>query len=156
MKGKPSQPNMAASLHVDAKNYAKFLIAYVQGKGLAEATAEDMLRSRERFPMTQNRRSALGVAIEQTPLVASTSDTAAGTPVVTSLSVIYKFLGIGYVFLVNNDDASKVENVLNAYLITGKSGLKNTKPIAHKLAKIDPKTLATNMLAATRSTTKQS
>jgi ketosteroid isomerase-like protein len=28
---------------------------------------------------------------------------------------------------------------LNAYLITGKSGLKSTKPIAHKLAKIDPK-----------------
>ena len=52
---------------------------------------------------------------------------------------MYKDLGIGYVFLVNNDDASKVENILNAYLITGKSGLKTTKPIAHKLAKIDPK-----------------
>ncbi len=47
--------------------------------------------------------------------------------------------GIGYVFLVNNDDASKMENVLNAYLIAGKSGLKNTKPISHKVAKVDPK-----------------
>jgi Domain of unknown function (DUF3471) len=28
---------------------------------------------------------------------------------------------------------------LNAYLITGKSGLKSTRPIAHKLARIDPK-----------------
>ena len=41
---------------------------------------------------------------------------------------MYKDLGIGYVFLVNNDDASKIDNVLNAYLIAGKSGLKNTKP----------------------------
>ena len=52
---------------------------------------------------------------------------------------MYKDLGIGYVFLVNNDDASKMDNVLNAYLIAGKSGLKNTKPIAHKAAKVDPK-----------------
>ena len=52
---------------------------------------------------------------------------------------MYKDQGIGYVFLVNNDDASKIDNVLNAYLIAGKSGLKNTKPIAHKVAKVDPK-----------------
>ena len=52
---------------------------------------------------------------------------------------MYKDQGIGYVFLVNNDDASKIDNVLNAYLIAGKSGLKNTKPIAHKAAKVDPK-----------------
>ena len=52
---------------------------------------------------------------------------------------MYKDQGIGYVFLVNNDDASKIDNVLNAYLIAGKSGLKNTQPISHKLAKVDPK-----------------
>jgi Domain of unknown function (DUF3471) len=40
---------------------------------------------------------------------------------------------------VNNDDASKIDNVLNAYLIAGKSGLEHTQPISHKLAKVDPK-----------------
>ena len=137
-KGRPSQPNMAASLHVDAKNYAKFLIAYVQGKGLAAATAKDMLRSQGAIPDDPNSSFGLGVGIGQTPQGTHFGHGGRNTGF-TSLSVMYKDLGIGYVFLVNNDDASKVENILNAYLITGKSGLKSTKPIAHKLAKIDPK-----------------
>ena len=52
---------------------------------------------------------------------------------------MYKDRGIGYVVLVNNDDASKIDNVLNAYLIAGKSGLKDAEPIFHKVAKVDPK-----------------
>ncbi len=137
-KGRPSQPNMAASLHIDAKNYAKFLIAYVQGKGLAEDTARDMLRSQGAIPDDPKRSFGLGVSIEQTPQGTRYGHGGRNTGF-TSLSVMYKDLGIGYVFLVNNDDASKVENILNAYLITGKSGLKRTRPIAHRLAKIDPK-----------------
>ncbi len=137
-KGRPSQPNMAASLHVDAKNYAKFLIAYVQGKGLAEATANDMLRSQGPIPDDPKSSFGLGVSIEQTPQGPRFGHGGRNTGF-TSLSAMYKDLGIGYVFLVNNDDASKVQNILNAYLITGKSGLKNNKSIAHKLAKIDPK-----------------
>jgi len=138
VKGRPSQPNMAASLHVDAKNYAKFLIAYVQGKGLAEATARDMLRSQGAIPDEPKSSFGLGVAIEDTPHGIHYGHGGRNTGF-TSLSLMYKDLGMGYVFLVNNDDASKVANILNAYLITGKSGLKNTRTIAHKLAKIDPK-----------------
>jgi CubicO group peptidase (beta-lactamase class C family)/ketosteroid isomerase-like protein len=137
-KGKPSEPNMAASLHTDAKNYARFLIAYVQGKGLAEATAKDMLRSQGPIPEDPKSSFGLGVGIEQTPLGAHYGHGGRNTGF-TSLSVMYKDLGIGYVFLVNNDDASKIENILNAYLITGKSGLKKTKSAAHKLVKVDPK-----------------
>ena len=137
-KGKPSEPNMAASLHVDARNYAKFLIAYVQGKGLAEATARDMLRSQGPIPDEPKSSFGLGVGIEQKP-VGTTFGHGGRNPGFTSLSVMYKDLGMGYVFLVNNDDASKVANILDAYLITGKSGLKLPRPIAHKLAKIDPK-----------------
>jgi hypothetical protein len=40
--------------------------------------------------------------------------------------------GIGYVFLVNSDDADKIDNVLNAYLIAGKSSLKKSGPEARK------------------------
>ena len=49
-KGKPDEPNMAASLHVDAGNYAKFLIAVLQGKGLSEASAKEMLRPQVKIP----------------------------------------------------------------------------------------------------------
>jgi hypothetical protein len=41
-KGKPSQPNVAASLHVSAQNYARFLIAIVEGQGLSAGTAKEM------------------------------------------------------------------------------------------------------------------
>ena len=137
-KGKPSQPNVAASLHVDAGNYARFLIAVLQGKGLSEPTAKEMLRSQVKMPDQQGASWGLGIAIEETPFGTNYGHGGRNTGF-TSHSVMYKDQGIGYVFLVNNDDASKIDNVLNAYLIAGKSGLKNTKPIAHKVAKVDPK-----------------
>ena len=56
---------MAASLHVDAKNYAKFLIAYVQGgRG---GHSQDMLRSQGAIPDDPKSSFGLGVSIEQTP-----------------------------------------------------------------------------------------
>ena len=138
VKGKPSEPNVAASLHVDARNYARFLIAVLQGKGLSEAASKEMLRPQVKIPDEPGHSWGLGIAIEETPHGTNYGH-GGRNPGFTSLSVMYKDRGIGYVFLVNNDDASKIDNVLNAYLIAGKSGLKNTKPIAHKAAKVDPK-----------------
>jgi CubicO group peptidase (beta-lactamase class C family) len=137
-KWKPSEPNVAASLHVDAHNYAKFLIAVLQGRGLSESTSKDMLRSQVTVPDQPGNSWGLGIAIEETPNGTNYGHGGRNTGF-TSHSLMYKDQGIGYVFLVNNDDASKIDNVLNAYLIAGKSGLKNTLPIAHKVAKVDPK-----------------
>jgi CubicO group peptidase (beta-lactamase class C family) len=139
-KGKPSQPNMAASLHVSAGNYARFLIAVLQGKGLAEPTAKEMLRPQVKIPDADERDASwgLGIAIEGTPFGTNYGH-GGRNPGFTSRSVLYKDRGIGYVFLVNNDEASKIDNVLNAYLIAGESALKKTEIIAHKVAKVDPK-----------------
>jgi CubicO group peptidase (beta-lactamase class C family) len=137
-KWKPSEPNVAASLHVDAHNYAKFLIAVLQGRGLSESTSKDMLRSQVKVPDQPGNSWGLGIAIEETPTGTNYGHGGRNTGF-TSHSLMYKDQGIGYVFLVNNDDASKIDNVLNAYLIAGKSGLKNTLPIAHKMAKVNPK-----------------
>lgn len=97
-----------------------------------------MLRSQGAITDEPNSSFGLGVGIDQTPQ-GKRFGHGGRNPGFTSLSTMYKELGIGYVFLVNNDDASKVENILNAYLITGRSGLKSTRPIAHKVAKVDPK-----------------
>ena len=97
-----------------------------------------MLRSQGAITDEPNSSFGLGVGIDQTPQ-GNRFGHGGRNPGFTSHSAMYKDLGIGYVFLVNNDDASKVENILNAYLITGKSGLKSTRPIAHKVVKIDPK-----------------
>jgi hypothetical protein len=136
-KGKPDRPNMAASLHVDAGNYAKFLISVLQGKGLSKASAEEMLREQVKIPDQPAASWGLGIAIEKTPAGTNYGHGGRNTGF-TSRSVLYKDLGIGYVFLVNNDDASKIDDVLNAYLIAGKSGLK-PKPSARKEVKLDPK-----------------
>src|SRR5262249_40006351 len=53
VKRKPGEPNVAASLHIDAGNYAKFLIAVLQGKGLSEAASRDMLRPQVKVPDQQ-------------------------------------------------------------------------------------------------------
>jgi CubicO group peptidase (beta-lactamase class C family) len=137
-KGKPSEPNVAASLHVDAGNYAKFLIAVLEGKGLSETSSNEMLRAQVKVPDEEGASWGLGIAIEKTPFGTNYGHGGRNTGF-TSRSLMYKDQGVGYVFLVNNDDASKIDNVLNAYLIAGKSGLKNTTPIAHKAAKVDPK-----------------
>jgi CubicO group peptidase (beta-lactamase class C family) len=122
-KGRPSRPNVAASLHVDAGNYAKFLTAVLQGKGLSEPTLKEMLRSQVMIPDRQGESWGLGIAIEETPFGTNYGH-GGRNPGFTSRSLMYKGQGVGYVFLVNNDDASKMDNVLNAYLIAGKSGLK--------------------------------
>ncbi len=43
-RGKPSEANAAASLHATALDYAKFVAAILQRKGITEATVREMLR----------------------------------------------------------------------------------------------------------------
>jgi CubicO group peptidase (beta-lactamase class C family) len=137
-KGKPREPNTAASLHVDANQYAKFLIAVLQGKGLSERSAKEMLRPQVKIPDQPGATWGLGIGIEETPVGTNYGHGGRNTGF-TSRSLMYKDLGIGFVFLVNNDDASKIDNVLNAYLIAGLPGLKIPKDVAHKTARVDPR-----------------
>lgn len=43
-RAKPSEANAAATLHTTAPDYAKFIVAILQRKGIKEATVQDMLR----------------------------------------------------------------------------------------------------------------
>jgi CubicO group peptidase (beta-lactamase class C family) len=130
-KGKPREPNVAASLHIDAGNYAKFLTAVVGGEGLSAATAKEMLRPQVKNPQQEGHSWGLGIDIEDAP--AGTSYGHGGrNPGFTSRSLMDKERGIGCVLLVNNDDADKIDKVLNAYLIAGKSGLKESESNARK------------------------
>jgi CubicO group peptidase (beta-lactamase class C family) len=137
-KGKPRQPNVAASLHVNAQNYARFLIAVLQGRGLSGPAVREMLRPQVKIPDERGAAWGLGIAIEETPFGRNYGH-GGRNPGFTSHSVLYEEGGIGYVFLVNNDDASKIDDVLKAYLIAGQSALKTREPVSHKTAKLDPK-----------------
>ncbi|WP_422928955.1 serine hydrolase [Singulisphaera sp. PoT] len=137
-KWKVAEPNTAASLHVDAGNYCKFLISVMEGKGLSEAMAKEMLKTQVVMPDAEKASWGLGIAIQETPVGIHYGHGGRNTGF-TSLSLMYKDLGAGYVFLVNNDDEPKYENILNAFLFLGKSGLKESSKVTHKAIKIDPK-----------------
>ncbi|AGA28924.1 serine hydrolase [Singulisphaera acidiphila] len=122
-KNKVEAPNMAFSLHIDAQNYAKFLIATVQGKGLSEQTSKEMLRPQVQVPDQKRVSWGLGLSIRET--AGRTSYGHGGkNPGFTSRSAYDKDRRWGYVFLINNESADEIENVLAAYLISGKSVLK--------------------------------
>ena len=137
-KWRVAEPNTAASLHIDAGNYAKFLIGVLQGKGLSEASSREMLRPQGEIPDDPKRSFGLGISVERTPLGLAYGHGGRNTGF-TSNSTMLKDKGLGFVVLVNNDDERKIGNALLAYLIAGKSALDIAKPVTHKLAKVDPK-----------------
>lgn len=112
------EPRMAASLHVDAGAYARFLIATSRGVGLSQATIEEMLRPQTRVPDSE-RWFGLGFSLEESPFGPRFGHGGSNYGF-TSDSGYYRDLGMGYVVMVNNQHASQVDKALRAYLITGK------------------------------------
>jgi CubicO group peptidase (beta-lactamase class C family) len=123
-KWKPDRPNMASSLHVDAGTYAKFLIGIIEGTGLSEATFKEMLRAQSTIPEQNDTSFGLGIAMKETPQGIFYGHGGRNTGF-TSVSAVYKDQKVGYVFLVNNEENERFDDVLNAYLIGGKAGLKS-------------------------------
>lgn len=122
-----NDPNVAASLHIDAKNYAKFLVAVLDGKGLSATTSKEMRRPQQvKIPNRPDTSLGLGIVIEKTPFGVNYGHSGEN-PGFTSRSVLYPDQRIGYVFLVNNYDVEKLDNVLNAYLVAGQSALKGNR-----------------------------
>ncbi len=114
-------PNMAASLHTDAKTYAQFLIAVSKGVGLSKATLEEMMTLQTKVP-DQDRSFGLGFSLEESPEGLRFGHGGRNFGF-TSESGFYRELKIGYVVLVNNDEAGNFDQALRAYLITGKADL---------------------------------
>jgi hypothetical protein len=136
-KGKPDAPNVAASLHIDAGNHAKFLTTTLQGKGLSEPTFKEMLRSQVKDPDNKGFSRGLGLSIEEPP--SGTNDEHGGSnPGFTSRSLRHKDQGIGYVILEDHEDRKTIDDVLNAYLIAGNSGLKATGAIGPEAIRASP------------------
>ncbi len=80
VKRKPGEPNVAASLHIDAENYARFLIAVLQGKGLSEADLPgDAPPSSQGAAMSRAPRGAWA-SRSRRPLTGATTGTGGGIP----------------------------------------------------------------------------
>ncbi|WP_147367894.1 serine hydrolase [Fibrisoma montanum] len=74
-KNKPNQANVAYSLQTTADDYAKFILAVLNGKGLKTTTIDQMLSPQSRLPkqyggtdtLSAALRWGLGFGLEQTP-----------------------------------------------------------------------------------------
>lgn len=118
---KPGRANMASSLHIDAENYAKFLIAVLSRNGLSEASYNEMLSRQFDLVDHDERPYGLGFVVEETPLGRKYGHSGKN-PGFTCHFAIYDDQGMGYVFFVNNEKANAFNEKLEAFLITGQSG----------------------------------
>jgi hypothetical protein len=110
---------MAASLHTDAATYARFLIAVSQGRGLKAETLEEMMRPQTEIP-DGDGYFGLGFALEKTPLGLRFGHGGRNFGF-TCESGFYRQKDIGYVVMVNNDEAGRFDRALRQYLVTGKT-----------------------------------
>ena len=112
-------PLVAASLHTDAGSYARFFLKFVEGQGLTKKRHKDIFT----IHTLQNQDSedppvGLGVFIMHSDDGISYGHGGANYGF-TGNAVLYKDGKMGYVFMVNSQEASKFDQVLNAYLIKG-------------------------------------
>jgi len=131
-KGKPEKANMAASLHVDAGTYAKFLVAIIEGAGLSEARLADMLSSHSKTPddrpVGEPSSSGLGLFFTETPCGIIYGHGGRNGGYFTSQSEVYRDRKVGYVFLTNNDQGPRFEKPLRTFLVEGTSECGSMNP----------------------------
>ena len=115
-----NNPLVAASLHINAKNYGKFMVGLMQGKGLSKSRYMDMMTIQNR-PSADSEDSpvGLGIFIMETPGGNKYYGHGGANHGFTSNAVFFKDDGNGYIFLVNNQNAAKVDKDLFSILTNG-------------------------------------
>ncbi len=115
------EPWMAGCLHIDAGNYAKFLVGIVDEVGLSAASFSEMLRPQVELPESSSDQNfGLGIVVGQTAF-GPTYGHGGRNNGFTSGFEVYKEQGFGYVFLVNNHHAAAFQDDLRKFLVTGRS-----------------------------------
>jgi CubicO group peptidase (beta-lactamase class C family) len=118
-KSKPEKPGMAYSLHIDAYNYAQFMIGIINGTAMNQTSYQAMLKSEVKTPDDENIAwSGLGIFIKETPY-GKTYEHAGSNGDFESQFILSRDHKIGYVFLANNDQGYLFNQALETYLLKG-------------------------------------
>ena len=121
-KSKTDWPGMAYSLHIDAKNYAKLLIAILQREGLKRETYETMLSQQFEIADPNNAYEypyGLGIIVEKTRFGKKYWHTGVN-PGWRCRFGLYDELKSGYVVFTNSDSGDKFGEDLEQFLVTGR------------------------------------
>ena len=112
---------VAGCLHVDARNFAKFLRAVVNKEGLSAESYAEMLRPQvEPSEASDDQNFSLGFVVGESEFGKHFRHGGHNTGF-TSAFKAYPDRKFGYVFMVNNYQAPKFEKDLEAFLVTGRT-----------------------------------
>jgi CubicO group peptidase (beta-lactamase class C family) len=118
-KWMPKSPVMAASLHVNAEDYAQFLLALLNRSGMSDEQWQEMLRPQfVDVDPNSERPFCLGIGVEETPYGKKYSHSGLNLGF-TCYFAVYDEPKFGYVFFLNNQQAGDFNAALQAYLVTG-------------------------------------
>jgi CubicO group peptidase (beta-lactamase class C family) len=112
----------ASSLHTEAGDYARFLIAVMNNKGLKRATFDEMLKEQISIPNdTVGSHDAFGLGFYMEPTKYGTRYAHNGSNGdFTSGFIFYRKQKFGYVFFTNCENGGEFNKALRSFLIGSK------------------------------------
>ncbi len=127
---------VAGCLHVDARNFAKFLRAIINKEGLSAESYAEMLRPQVEIPAdSHDQNFSLGFVVGESEFGKYCQHGGHNTGF-TSAFKAYLDRKFGYVFMVNNYQAPTFEKDLKAFLVTGRgAGAERTSKRAQGVSK---------------------
>ncbi|MEM7384310.1 MAG: serine hydrolase, partial [Verrucomicrobiota bacterium] len=120
-KSKTDYPGMAYSLHINAPDYARFIVGLLKREGLKESTYDEMLRTQYTIHDPNNPHEypyGLGLVSEDTEFGKKYWHSGSN-PGWKCLFAAFDELKMGYVVFTNNDEGHAFGLELEQFLITG-------------------------------------
>lgn len=121
----PQTFGAAGRLHTNALEYARFMVALMNGEGLTSALSEEMFKEQSQIPEDSETRKltgetawGLGIAIEPTPYGVR-YEHGGNNGEFQSGMMFYKDKKLGYVFMTNSDRGEDFNRVFEKYITEG-------------------------------------
>ena len=122
-KWHPEKPNVAASMHTEAKVFSNFMIGLLHKEGLSDASYQEMFAGEVEIPDESSENSkhsyGLGFHLEESP-DGKIIQHGGNNGNFKCKFEIYPEHNIGFIFFANNDQGHQLEKPLRTFLITGK------------------------------------
>jgi len=121
-----NEVGMARSMYTESREFTKFILAFVEGKGLSKKMRKELFISHTKMPLNENnpvanwtRSFGLGVLIKDSPFGKVYSH-GGSNRYFQSLFEYYTKDKIGFVVFCNNDMGYHLGNNLREFLVIGK------------------------------------
>ena len=122
-KWHPEKPNVAASMHTEAKVFSNFMMGLLHKEGLSDASYQEIFTGEVAIPdesaEESNHSYGLGFHLEESPY-GQIIQHGGNNGNFKCKFEIYPEHNVGFVFFANSDQGHQLEKPLRTFLITGK------------------------------------